>query len=415
MKNMSRLSQIVLLSLLLFSLMPVAFALSSEEALAKAKPYLDVGITPLPKQLFALSDYYYAYSPSIYSSQKIFIAVADSTGEIETNEARLTAVGAAVYNYGVLNEYVQRNKISFEDLETTVRQTLSAVDQNIGTLAALEVKTKQSYPDESFDNIESKAYALQTQALDLNSLVSDGVGVEKQFEGDFSDLSLSVLLSYYKNAFLKAQEFIDAYDEYNNAISQKQTDVFKSDIPAPDNENIVKNLENMRLKVDLFENLRFLKPSEGIEKLENARDKWVNESIASFNYKKMTFDVKAKYSEVETLVNYVYSGEASLVRCGLQEEGEAIKTRWREVQLLMERGRSSDLQILPARLDAIKTEFNSLKSKVDSCSGGGSISEPYLEQPSSQTNYLPWLVAIVLAAGAYLYWRYKQENEETYS
>ncbi|GEM_PF-3746081 len=390
-----------------------AFAVSSEEASAKAKPYLDSGVGLLPKPLFILSEYYYVFSPSIYSPKKIFVAVAEEKGEVETDSSRLKTIGTSVYNYGVFEEYVKRNQLSFSDMQTTVRQTLLAIDRNANSLAALTAKTQQSYPDTNFDAIDSKLTALQRLALELDGTVSDGVGLEQQVESDLSDFALSGLLDYYKNAFSKSAEFITAYDAYNEEISKKQAEIFKSNIPAPDNENIVKNLENMRLKIDLFERLRFLKPHESIGKLEAARDNWVNDSVASFSYKKSTVDAQTKFNQLKPEVETVFFSESNLALCGLTEDADSIKSRWRDVQLMMERGSAKDFEILPSRLDSLKAQYDSLKKKYDSCIHPQQQILP--EETGGQANYLPWLVLLVIAVGGYLLWRYKQSQEETYS
>lgn len=391
-----------------------SFAISSEEAAAKAKPYLDSSMAPLPNPFFVRSEYYFVYAPSIYSSKRIFIAVSDRTGEIETDKERLSALGAGVYDYGILSEYITRNKVSFGDMQTTVRQTSIAIDRNLNSLEALASRTQQSYPDSNFDDLDAKALKLQRSAQELDSLVGDGVGLQKQFENDFSDISLSGVLEYYRNTFAKASEFIVDYDNYNNAISQKQTEVFKSSIPAPDNENIVKSLENMRLKVDLFETLRYLKPSEGMLKLEAAKDDWVNDSLASFAYKKLTVDAQTKYNELKPQIESVYYGEASLQKCGLGDEADSIKSRWQSIQALFERGRASDFQTLPAKLDALSAQYEELNGKYQACISPQSQLVPS-DSGSTQNNYVLPLVLLALLAGAgYYVWRYKQSQEETY-
>lgn len=368
----------------------------------------------LTKPFFVRSEYYVVYAPSIYSSKRIFIAVSDRTGEIETDKDRLSAIGAGVYDYGVLSEYITRNKVSFGDMQTTVRQTSIAIDRNLNSLDALASRTQQSYPDSSFDNLQSKALKLQRSAQELDSLVSDGVGLEAQFENDFSDISLAGVLGYYNNTFAKAAEFIKGYDDYNNAISQKQTEIFKSSIPAPDNENIVKSLENMRLKVDLFESLRYLKPADGMQKLEAAKESWVNDSLASFAYKKLTADAKAKYDELKPQIESVYYGEASLQKCGLGEEADSIKSRWQGIQALFDRGKASDFQTLPAKLDALAAQYDELNKKYQACIHPQSQLLPSDSGPS-QNNYVLPIVLLALVAGAgYYVWRYRQSQEETY-
>src|SRR3989344_3338990 len=400
------------LSVLLLLSAFLAFAVSSEEASSKAKPYLDSGVGLLPKPFLISSEYYYIFSPSIYSPKKIFVAVSEESGEVEGDSFRLGKIGAAVFNYGIMEEYVKRNEISFSEMQTPVRQTLLAVDRNANSLAALESKTQESYPSTNFDSVEEQAVALQRLASELDGVVSDGGGLEEQGEGDYSDYALSGLVDYYKNAFAKAAEFIVAYDAYNEAISKKQADVFKSSIPAPDNENIVKSMENMRLKVDLFESLRFLKPAESIAKLEASRSKWVNDSVASFSYKKATVDVQAKFNALKPDLETVFYADANIAQCGLSQEAESIKSRWRDVQVLMERASEKDYARLPSMLDSLKTKYDALKKSYESCLRPSQYIPP--EEVSPQVNYLPWIVLLVIIAGGYLLWR-RRQNEETYS
>ena len=400
----------VFISALIFS--GIVFAVSSEEASAKAKPYLDSGVGLLPKPFFVSSDYYYVFSPSIYSPKKIFVAVSEESGEVESDSTRLGKIGEAVFDYGITEEYVKRNKISFAEMQTPVRQTLLAVDRNANALAALESKTQESYPDTNFDSVKAKALDLQALASELDGIVTDGVGLEQQVEGDYSDFALSGLVDYYKNAFEKAAEFISSYDAYNSEISKKQADVFKSNIPAPDNENIVKSMENMRLKVDLFESLRFLKPAESIAKLEASRSKWVNDSVASFSYKKATVDVQAKFNALKPDIETVFYADANIAQCGLSSEAESIKSRWRDVQVLMERASEKDYARLPSMLDSLKTQYDALKKSYESCLRPSQYIPP--EEVSPQVNYLPWIVLLVIIAGGYLLWR-RRQNEETYS
>ncbi len=388
-------------------------AISSEEAAVKAKPYLDSSLAPLPKPFYILSDTYFIYSPSIYSPKRLFVAVSDRSGDIESDEVRLAAVGASAYNYGILEEYVRRNKVSFADMLTPVRQTVLAVDTNTNSLGALSSRTQQSYPSLNFDSVDAKAMALERAVSDFDSLVSDGAGLERQFESDYTDASLQGLLGYYERAFKGADGVIAAYDGYNTAISLKVTEVFKSSIPAPDNENIVKNLENMRLKVDLFENLRYLRPSDGLGKLSDARAKWVNDSIASFLYKKLTVDVKTRFDELKPSVESVFYGEAALAKCGLADETASIKGKWQDVLFLYDRGRESDFQRLPAKLDVIRMEYEALNAKYAACTTPVYPSGAP-QEPGSGNNYLPFILLAFLAAAGYFVYRYKQSQEETY-
>lgn len=391
-----------------------AQALSYEEAAVKAKPYLDSSLAPLPKQFYIRSDSYYIYSPSIYSPKRLFIAISDRSGEVEADKLSLVSVGNVAYNYGVLSEYVRRNKISFADMETTVKQTMQAADRNVNTLSALSSRTQESYPALSFDSVDSKAIALQSAASDLDSIVSDGVGLEKQFDSDYSDTSLQGVITYYQTVFAKAGDFISAYDEYNNVISQKQTEVFKSSIPAPDNENIVKNLENMRLKIDLFENLRYLQPSDGLKKLLAAREKWVNDSIASFSYKKLTIDVKSQVDGLRPSITSVFDGETYLAQCGLQDQVDSIKSKWSDVQFLYDRGRASDFDRLPAKLKVISSEYDALNAKYQACTNPHRAPVQPPDSGGGGANYLPVLLIVVLAAAGYFVYRYKQSQEESY-
>ena len=404
------------LSVALMLLLPFfAHAISSEEALAKAKPYLDYDLAPLPKPLFSISDYYWVYSPSIYSSKKIFVAVSDFTGEMVFEENALKAIGTAAFNYGIYSEFVKQNKYAFSDWEPTVRQTLTAVQRNEDTLAALESRIQQDYPTVSFLDLSSKSQTLYQKILELDAVVSDGIGLERQFEADFSDLSLNALIEYYKNAFETANEFIAAYDDYNNAITKKQTEIFKSDIPGQDNKNIIDSLEGLRLKIDLFETLRYQKPAQGIARLEGERDKWVEDSLNSLKYKQLYVEVLALYNSLKPSIETVYYSEANLRSCGLQTQAESVKSKWREIQTLMEKASADDLNRLKAKLPLLQSEYDSLKQQYDSCINP---SKPYIPSNGGSdggTNWImPIAILLVLAAGGYLVWKYKQNQEETY-
>ena len=401
------------LLLLLFAGMGSAQLISSQEALTKAKPYLDSTMAPFPRPLMASSDFYYVFAPSIYSPQRIFVVVSEQSGEVEFNEYKLGIIGQSVFDYGVLNEYIVKNKVSFSDMQTTMRQTVTAITRNVDSLSALSSKTQQSYPGTNFDAVEQKALLLQDMSLELDGLVADGVGLQAQFDNDFSDYSLHQLLAYYKNTFSRTETFISAYDDYNNAISLKQTEIFRSSIPAPDNENIVKTLENMRLKADLFENIRFLKPWDNLEKLENGKSQWVNDSVKSLTYKKNSLEITGRFNELKPLVENVLYSEAILAQCGLEREADKVKSEWREVSALKERASSSDLQRLKTKLDALEQDYLALEQAYSQCTNPVYPTSE-VDDTSEGFNFLPIVLLIVLAGAGYMVWKYKKSQEETY-
>ncbi|HIH20202.1 TPA: hypothetical protein HA244_02950 [Candidatus Micrarchaeota archaeon] len=404
--------RLLVFTLALLSLALPANAVSLEEALKNARPYLDSGVASFPKPFFVLSEYYYIYSPSIYSPQRIFVVVSQDTGEVMFNEKLLASVGPSVFDYGVFQEYIKKNKISFGGMQTTSSQLGLAIDRNRGSLSALSSKTQQSYPDVSFDTIDSKLAFLQNLALDVNGLVNDGVVQESQFENDYSDYSLSQLMSYYKGFYSKAKDLIAAYDDYNNALFQKRAEIFKSSIPAPDNENIAKTLENLQLKVDLLETLRSLKPWQNLESLEKAKAQWVNDSITSLSYKKLSVDVNAKYNELSPSIQNIFYSQAVLSQCGLKTEADSISAKWKEIQLLKSRGRTTDLQRLPSKLSAVETEYNSLQSKYQACVNPQQSSDFIpLQQGFDLT---PVIILLAVALAGFLVWKYKKSQEETY-
>ena len=220
-------------------------------------------------------------------------------------------------------------------------------------------------------------------------------------------------MAYYKNTFSRTETFISAYDDYNNAISLKQTEIFRSSIPAPDNENIVKTLENMRLKADLFENIRFLKPWDNLEKLENGKSQWVNDSVKSLTYKKNSLEITGRFNELKPLVENVLYSEAILAQCGLEREADKVKSEWREVSALKERASSSDLQRLKTKLDALEQDYLALEQAYSQCTNPVYPTSE-VDDTSEGFNFLPIVLLIVLAGAGYMVWKYKKSQEETY-
>ena len=374
---------------------------------------MDSGLAPLPEPLNSGADYYWIYSPSIYSSTKIFVAVSDYTGEIVTDEITLEQIGTAAFNYGILQEFVKKNKLSFADWEPVVKQTLQVTQQNQDTLSALESRVQDDYPEVSFLELTSKASALSQEILELDIIVSDGAGLERQFEADFSDLSLNALVAYYKDAFEKSNEFLAAYDEYNSAITAKQTEIFKSSIPGQDNKNIIDSLEGLRLRVDLFENLRFQKPAKGIERLEGERDDWIASSLASFAYKQSEVAIITKLNEIKPNIESVYYGEAALRACGLGAQVDSIKSKWVQVQKLADAPSQANFQRLESQLPELDREYQSLKTRYDACSAPQNNFP--VSAPQQGVDFLPIALLVILLAAGYWVWKKRQEQQETYS
>jgi len=401
--------------LLLLLLAVPLLALSSSEAAEKASAFTQgESLLALPGPLEVGSDSYWVYYSQVYppTSQKLIVAVSEYYGSLVEDEGKLSKVGEAVYDYGIVYGYINQNGYSFRTLSPAMNGVIGVLQRDQANLEDLISVTESKYPFLDFSGVQENLSLLVQAADEINVLLQDGAAQQQIFEDDYSAYSLSSLLFYYNSSFSRLGQFFGLYDDYLQSISTAQSAVYKSSIKAPDNENIYTSLENMKdIGVSsLYSKFAFSSPSTTLNALYGSRASWVNDSVSSFSYRNARKKATELYNANIDRYDYVHGSKSVLAACGLASRVSEVESDWAEVEYYNAKksamGYAKMLELLPP----VIAEIDGVYAAYQSC-----VSQPTPSvQPRQETDY-SWLIAalIALAVGLYAYNWWNKKREES--
>ncbi|NYZ78273.1 hypothetical protein H0N96_02620 [Candidatus Micrarchaeota archaeon] len=391
-------------------------SISSSEAQAKVAPVLGSEaneVLSLLKPVEAGSARYWVFFYSIYSSKRVLAAVDDDTGELVTDEDRLKTIGKAVYEYGVVQEYVKKNGWGFDAVEPIMTSIINALTENQRKLTDLTGSVEQRYPTLSFRVVEVNLNSLNEQATNLETMFQDGTSLETIFDNEYVDSELYQLIMQYNTSLSMLNDFSNSYDEYRTSISEVQSQAYKANITDPDYTSINTNLENLR-KIgfdQLYENLKKEKPLAEFNRLLSAEreNTWITDGIASFTFKKNYYDANEAYNAQKTPVEQTIAAESTLAQCGITIS--QLKKDWNEIKYFMSKGSSASYAKVNEKMPSITAQVQDAQDKYEAC-----LNPPRSRGTTKVVGVdagtaVAALFIIAIAATGYWYWKKKREEE----
>ncbi len=403
-------------SLTLLAFLPFASAaVSSSEAQTKIALVLGSEakeVLSLSKPLEVGASRYWVFFYSIYSPKRVLAAVDDDAGEIVADKDKLKAVGKAVYEYGVVQEYLKKNGWGFDAVEPVISSVVNALNENERKLSDLTASVEQRYPTLSFRSVEANLNSLTEQAFALETLLQDGNSLENIFDTEYTDSALYQLVTQYNNSLSLLNKFSNSYDDYRKTISDVQSQAYKANITDPDYTSINTNLERLRDIAfnQLYEKLKKEKPSIEFNKLLDAdrENAWITDGIASFEFKKNYFDATNAFNEQQATVKQILAAESALSQCGITTT--KLKQDWNEIEYFMSKGSSNAYAKVVKKMPSITAQVQEIQEKYEAC-----LNPPRSRGTTRGVNYsaaVAALFVIAIAATSYWYWKKKKEEEQ---
>jgi len=394
----------------------LALAIPSEEAAVKAAPYIgedSSDILQLSKPMQAGADSYWAFFHSILSTKKILVAVSDYSGAVVTDRAKLSQVGLGVYQYGVIQEFLQKNNWGFDAFDGSLSAASSAVAENSRKLSDLRSRTEVKY-SLSYAKLDAAMQRLEDRLVEARDVISNGKSLQQSFELDYSTSGIASLLRHYNTTYAKLFDVLNAHDNYSKAISDLQSQVYKSSIPDPDNKNIYDSLEALRdVGLSSLYSLKANDPRVALAHKNSDANKWVNDSIESFFFRKTRFEALDAYNQLQPNAQMLLQSEANVKSCGLASEFVRFKSAWAEVEYLKGKANAAAYSQMVNKTAQAQGLYNTLFQRFQACIEPYTpTTNPYVA-PSQDYSWLLILVAIGAAFIVYNEWK-KRQQEETY-
>ncbi len=313
--------------------------------------------------------YWVFYNP-IYSSSatRIIVAVEDDEGGLVGDEQTLSAIAGHAYDYSVIAEQLKSNGYSFSQLAPALNSAVLAIQKNQASLYEIQAQTSAAYPDISFEGVEYSLEALLESANEASVLAYEGEAQQNIFESDYTAVSLTQLYDYYSLEMDSLGELFDAFDVFSNELSELQSEVY-STVPDPDNENLYKALDALREcgLSGLYPKFRSGDPRASLEVLENRKQAWVEDSVASFLYRRNRIDSAQAYSAESKRYAVIQSSKQMLYGCGLKSEVSELESVWSDVEYYREKDNEFGYSKLNELLPQASEKMDYVYSKQAEC------------------------------------------------
>ncbi|MFH0834938.1 MAG: hypothetical protein V1881_01195 [Candidatus Micrarchaeota archaeon] len=395
---------------------PLVFAvISSDEAQAMAAPYIgtDSDIILLSKPLEVGSGIYWLYFYSIYSAKKVVVAVNDDNGALVADEPHLSAAAGALYKMRVIDEYVVKNKYSFDVIMPVVQASEGIVQQNQNKLSDLRAQTESKYPALSFDEVDANLQQVSDLENEALPMMEDGSQMWQSFQETYAGSELPYVISTYNSSYDALFAVFDAYNEYSTSITELQSQVSRAGIKAPDSDSIYNSLENMRDigLSDLYGKFASQDPRNGMNSLLNNEERWVNDSVGSFFFRKTRMEVLDAYDGLKPLADYIVASESLLKACdkNLGSQATTFKRNWADIEYYRGKGTSDAYNKMAQALPAAQSLANTIQATYNRKCGAPSAT-PVPQQQN--IDFGPVLIILLFAAMAYVYFKYLQKKGE---
>ncbi|MFA4946199.1 MAG: hypothetical protein WC607_01515 [Candidatus Micrarchaeia archaeon] len=403
-------------AIILFALLSACLAyaeVSSTEAAQAASTYASLdSLKSLSRPLEAGSDAYWVYYTPLTSSNKLVLAVGQFYGSVLEDEEELARVAGAVYDYETAYTTITGEGYSFDALAPAFGAIATALQRNEANLYDLEAVTQSKYPFLDYSGIQENISLLLVASDDLNVAFQEGATQQRIFEEEYSGSSLAVLINYYDSGFEGLAGFLAVYEDYLDAVATMQSQVYKSSIPSNDRTSIYDSLENLKeIGVsDIYSQFIASNPQALLATKRALRDSWVNDSVSSFSYLKTRTNALAAYAQQKPRFDYVSSGKAALENCGLGDEAAKSDGYYAELEYYKNKGTAASYAEMITILDEAVPLLNGIYADYSNCVAAPTApASPAKAQDNSWALYAA--LALLAAAGAYTWWKKKQEEQ----
>ena len=401
----------LLLLVVLFSL--AASAMSSSEAAGKIDDCIkneNQGLTQTAQPLVVDSVPYWAFYYPVSSSKKLLVIIDDETGALNGDATLLGKVGRAVYAQGILDSFIAQKSWSASTMQQIVQTSSGILQEQTSKLDSLRATTESKYPQFNLDAVQSALAMLSDRADSLNYALKDTESYGQAFDTDHDAATLDALITSYNATFVQLFITLDAYDAYSKAISAAEIQLYRSNIPDPDNANINSNLEVIRKTglEDLNSLAKSSDPRLTLNRLLKARETWVNDSISSYEFIDAKCEAESIYAATLPSYRDVTASEKTLRTYGFGSQVDDIKKQWQAIEYfrakrsLQAYNRVSELT--PIAATAIAKLAADYKSKIQPAATATPQQKPFFDTAT--------VVIVVLALGLAAFYYYQKKKKE---
>lgn len=403
-------------ALMIIALAGAVSAVSSAEALDKAKVYIGDAIkdvTTLEQPLEQMDNRYYAFYFPITSQSKLFLAVDELDGIVITDSELLNSLASQVYGLEVARRVLKAQGLGYVDLDSFSNDAKRKVESTGGTFdSAVKGQLEPRYPGISFSSIEQKLEAISLAAEALGQQVSEGMSLERAFESSYSSQDLGPYLEGYNRTLAALSTYLSAAEDYQQAVRSKGNEVVNSKTLTLTQRQEITNALNQVFDVGAWESYRskYVSAREEYDRRNARSAEWVNSSIGAFYYIKAKQDADAAYTEQQQRVALLLGSEFELRACALETEYGQLKAAWSEINTLRQRGDRASYESVVAKVPNAAALADTLEDKYNTCIKGAT---PTPAPKQTGTDWTLVLAVLAVAAiGGFAYWQYRKKQME---
>ena len=338
---------------------------------------------------------YYAPQDSP-QSKGIVVAVNDYEGAIETKEDTLKQLYGIDFDIDLLN-FIKQRQISYSDLKTSLDKSRSKIASNgragLGTLESQSAK----YPSLSFSDVDNALQELEDKASSVSSSLDDNYQHQLSFEQTYEAEELALGLKLYNSTFDSFSELVAVANKYRTAVSEKQKEVLKSNLP---DATVLYNSLDVMKDIELDASLTSMISSrrKEIDVRISKKDNYVNDTVSSFYFRKAKVEATGAYAEQKQKVENLLSANQKINLDSCKISTKELKTKWEEIRRVMEIETSSAEQYfqIPAKVSSAGALADSLNQQLTTCLQGSPTIVPIQKtQDYSQIAVGVFFVAII--------------------
>ncbi|MFH1779858.1 MAG: hypothetical protein ABH803_01795 [Candidatus Micrarchaeota archaeon] len=404
---------------ILFLLLLTSFlvnSLSLAEATSKATSVIGESndIQFLNQPLDTGDDRYWVFFYSFQNNQRVILAISDYEGTVVTNKNKLEEISGLVYDYLIIQDYLKPNNWDFDSLKVPSANSIQAIQQNSVKITDL-ISIIQNKYDFDLTSLENSQQNLLNKALEIDSRIIEGVNNQQNFEATLLSYDLEPLILNYNDTLKEIIDYTFIYDDYKNTITSLQSEVFKSDIPDPDNKNIYDSLEALLdVGISEFYSMRLTDPVGGLNRKLKLKDAWINDSTQSFFFLKNKKEANEYYNEYYSSYSSIIQNEYYLTECGLENKVKNLSRTWSDIEALRAFTTSESYYKSVEKLLQAKDLIDAINQDYTTCINPTPTSNP---QPTENTDYGAILIAVLVGALALIgYNQYeKMKKPEEYT
>jgi hypothetical protein len=145
-----------------------------------------------------------------------------------------------------------------------------------------------------------------------------------------------------------------------------------------------------------------------------ASDRWVNDSIESALYRKNRREALDAVSELTPQMESLSANEADLVACGVSQNSlSKARKDWNDARYFLSKETAAGFARALEKADAVKAQLADIQRAYALC-GSTATARPAAKPSADYSPALAFVLIIILAVGAYAYYKKKQEELEQF-